>query len=98
MMTKNQVNEGEQMEMLAIEQVVSQDHMVRKIDAAIGFYFIYPLVERLYSIYGRPSIDAVVLNKFNTLSAFWGVHRVLCFSLASAKTRSTISLHFRRLL
>ncbi|MBD7907970.1 hypothetical protein H9659_06480 [Sporosarcina sp. Sa3CUA8] len=98
MMTKNQVNEREQMEMLAIEKVVLQDHKVRKIDAAIGFYFIYPLVERLYSIYGKPSIDAIVLNKFNTLSAFGVVHRVLCFSLASAKTRSTVSFHFHRLL
>ncbi len=37
MMTKNQINEGEQLEMLTIEQLVPQDHLVRKLDAAIDF-------------------------------------------------------------
>ncbi|WP_262177869.1 MULTISPECIES: hypothetical protein [Bacillales] len=36
-MTKNQINEGEQLEMLTIEQLVPQDHLVRKLDAAIDF-------------------------------------------------------------
>ena len=45
MMTKNQINEREQLEMLTIEQLVPQDHLVRKLDAAIDFSFIYPLVE-----------------------------------------------------
>ncbi len=44
MMTKNQINEREQLEMLTIEQLVPQDHLVRKLDAAIDFSFIYPLV------------------------------------------------------
>jgi len=34
MMTKNQINEREQLEMLTIEQLVPQDHLVRKLDAA----------------------------------------------------------------
>ena len=63
MMTKNQINEREQMEMLTIEQLVPQDHLVRKLDAAIDFSFIYPLVEDLYSTVGRHSIDPVVLIK-----------------------------------
>jgi hypothetical protein len=53
-MTKNQNNEREQLVMLAIEQLVPQDHLVRKLDAAIDFTFIYPLVELLYSNLGRP--------------------------------------------
>ncbi|MBP1913772.1 hypothetical protein J2Z23_000709 [Lederbergia galactosidilyticus] len=40
MMTKNQINEREQLEMLTIEQLVPQDHLVRKLDAAIDFSFI----------------------------------------------------------
>ena len=63
MMTKNQTNEREQLEILTIEQLVPQDHLVRKLDAAIDFSFIYPLVENLYSTIGRPSIDPVVLIK-----------------------------------
>ena len=49
--------------MLTIEQLVPQDHLLRKLDAAIDFSFIYPLVEDLYSLFGRPSIDPVVLIK-----------------------------------
>ena len=63
MMTKNQINEREQLEMLTIDQLVPQDHLVRKLEAAIDFSFIYPLVENLYSAKGRPSIDPVVLFK-----------------------------------
>ncbi len=37
MMTKNQNNEREQLEMLAIEQLVPQYHLVRKPDPAIDF-------------------------------------------------------------
>ncbi|KRG16058.1 hypothetical protein ACA30_03050 [Virgibacillus soli] len=44
MMTKNQNNGREQLEMLTIEQLAPQDHLVRKLDAAIDFSFIYPLV------------------------------------------------------
>ncbi|MBP1915301.1 hypothetical protein J2Z23_002259 [Lederbergia galactosidilyticus] len=43
-MTKNQNNGREQLEMLTIEQLAPQDHLVRKLDAAIDFSFIYPLV------------------------------------------------------
>ncbi len=56
-MTKNQLNEREQLEILTIEQLVPKDHLVRKLDAAIDFSFIYRLVEDLYSTIGRPSID-----------------------------------------
>jgi hypothetical protein len=60
MMTKNQSNEREQLEMLTIDQVVPEDHLVRKLESAIDFSFIYPLVENLYSRLGRPSIDPVI--------------------------------------
>ena len=63
MMTKNQINEREQLEILTIEQLVPPNHLVRKLDAATDFSFIYPLVENLYSQLGRPSIDPVVLFK-----------------------------------
>ena len=65
MMTKNQVNEREQLEMLTIEQLVPQDHLVRKLEAAIDFPFIYLLVVDLYSLFGRSSLDLGVLNKMS---------------------------------
>jgi hypothetical protein len=52
MMTKNQINEREQLEILTIEQLVPANHLVRKLDPAIDFSFIYPLVENLYSQFG----------------------------------------------
>ncbi|WP_052461684.1 hypothetical protein [Sporosarcina koreensis] len=59
MMKKKQVNERKQMEILAVEQLVPPNHLVRKLDAAIDFSFICPLVENLYSDVGRTSVDPV---------------------------------------
>ncbi|MEO4052699.1 hypothetical protein [Solibacillus sp. CAU 1738] len=43
MRTNNQINERGQLEMLTIEQLVPEDHLVRILDAAIDFNYIYPL-------------------------------------------------------
>ena len=66
-MTKNQTNEGEPLEILTIEQLVPQDHLVLKLDAGMVSSFIYPLVENLYSTIGRPSIDPVLLIKMTLI-------------------------------
>jgi len=73
MMTKNQMNQREQLEILTIEQLVPHDHLARKLDAAIDFSFIYPLVEDLYSTVGRPSIDPVVLIKMTFIQYTFGI-------------------------
>ena len=44
MITKNNKT-IDQIQMVSIEQLVPQDHILRKIDAAIDFDFIYDLVE-----------------------------------------------------
>ena len=36
-MTKNQMNERNQLEMLTIEQLVPENHLVRKLDATLTF-------------------------------------------------------------
>lgn len=59
MMTKNQINEREQLEILTMEQLVPSDHLVRKLDAAIEFSFIYPIVEPLYSTANCPFLTDV---------------------------------------
>lgn len=48
---------------VTMEELVPQDHFLRKLDAAISFDFIYDLVSPLYSSRGRPSIDPVLLVK-----------------------------------
>ena len=44
-----------------IDDLVPDNHLVRKIESSIDWNFIYPLVEDLYSKQGRKSIDPVVL-------------------------------------
>ena len=53
---------------LTIEEMVPQDHLVRKLEAGIDFNFIYKKVETLYSSIGKPSIDPVVLFKLLILN------------------------------
>lgn len=47
--------------------------LVRKLETAIDFSFIYPLVEGLYSKLGRPSIDPVVLFKMTFIQYVFGI-------------------------
>ena len=64
----------EQIQMVSIEQLVPQDHLLRKIDAAIDFDFIYDLVEDKYCAdNGRPSIDPVVLIKIAVIQYMFGI-------------------------
>lgn len=73
MMTKNQNVERDQIEMITIDELIPQDHLVRKLEATIDFSFIYPLVEPLYSTFGRPSIDPVVLFKMTFVQYLFGI-------------------------
>ena len=59
--------------MLIIDDLVPKDHLVQKIDAAIQFDFIYPIVESTYSTYDRPSIDPVVLIKLIFIQYLFGI-------------------------
>ena len=64
----------DQIQMVSIEQLVPQDHILRKIDAAIDFDFIYDLVEERYCPdNGRPSIDPVVLIKIAVIQYMFGI-------------------------
>ena len=45
MMSKNLNHEREPLEMLTIDQLVPSNHLVRKMDAALDFSFIYPMIE-----------------------------------------------------
>ena len=61
---KKGTEEREQYELICIDDLVQENHVLRKIDAAIGFTHIYELVGKLYCPdNGRPSIDPVVIFK-----------------------------------
>ena len=61
MMTKNADKNREQMMMFSMDDMVPQNHMLRLIDKAINWNFIYDLVEEKYCPNnGRPSMDPVM--------------------------------------
>jgi transposase len=74
MLTKSNSINRDQLEMVTLEQLVPENHLVRKIEAAIDFSFIYPLVKDMYSLdRGRPSIDPVVLIKMTFIQYMFGI-------------------------
>ncbi len=59
--------------MVCIEDLVPQDHLLRKVENAIDFDFIYDEVKDLYSEdKGRPSIDPVCLVKLCIINYLYG--------------------------
>ena len=63
-----------QMQVLCIDQLVPQDHLVRKLEDAIDFDFIYDEVKGLYcEDNGRPSVDPVTLFKIVFTQYMFGI-------------------------
>ena len=59
---------------MSLEEMVPQDHLLRKIDTAIDFKKIYEFVEDLYcEDNGRPSVDPVVLFKIVLIQHIYGI-------------------------
>ena len=74
MMTKNADKKREQMMMFSMDSMVPQDHMLRLIDKAINWNFIYDLVEDKYcQNNGRPSMDPVMLVKIPFIQYLYGI-------------------------
>lgn len=63
-----------QIEIVLIEDLVPQDHLLRKIDKTIDFSFIRDLVKDLYCAdNGRPPVDPVVLFKILFIGYLYGI-------------------------
>lgn len=73
MMGKKDTINKQQVEMISLDQVVPNEHMIRKLEKAIDLSFIYPIVEGLYSPNGAESIDPVVLIKLNIIQYTFGI-------------------------
>ena len=56
-----------------LEELVPENHLLRIIDKAIDFNFIYDEVENLYSEKGRPGIDPVSLFKIVFIQYLFGI-------------------------
>src|SRR5690606_37808076 len=73
MLSKHNPIQRDQIEMIALDELVPANHLVRKIEAAIDFSFIYDLVKDMYSEVGRPSIDPVILIKLTFIQYTFGI-------------------------
>ena len=65
-MTKR-INKQFANEFINIEEMIPQDHFLRVIEKYFDWNFVYEEVEKLYSKFGRKSIDPVVLVKIHIL-------------------------------
>jgi len=74
MMTQNADKKREQMQIFCMDDLVPQDHLLRVIDKAINWNFIYELVEDKYCAdNGRPSLDPVMLIKLVLIQYLYGI-------------------------
>lgn len=74
MMTRERADGRSQIEIISLDDMVPRDHLVRKLEAAIDWSFIYDMVEPLYcEDNGRPSLDPVTLIKLPILQYMFGI-------------------------
>lgn len=74
MMTQNNDKKREQVQMFCMDDMVPQGHLLRIIDRAINWNFIYDLVKDKYSQEnGRPSMDPVMLIKIPFIQYLYGI-------------------------
>jgi transposase len=74
MLTQNGEKKRDQIQIFCMDDLVPKDHLLRMIDEAIDWSFIYELVEEKYSAdQGRPSIDPVVLIKIPFIQYLYGI-------------------------
>lgn len=74
MLSKKSEKNRCQINMVCIEDLVPENHILRSIDRAIDFNFIYDMVKDLYcENNGRPSVDPVVLFKIVLIQYTFGI-------------------------
>ena len=90
-MLERNVDLRNEIKILCIEDLVPQDHLLRRIEKAIDFDEIYPMVERYYcEDNGRPAADPVVLVKIVLIWHIFGLR-----SLRQTLKEITVNLAYR---
>ncbi len=56
-----------------LEELIPENHLLKRIDRAIDFDFIYDLAQPYYSDKGRPSIDPVCMIKMLLVGYLYGI-------------------------
>ena len=73
-MLKQRREKQQEMELVIMEQMIPEDHLLRKVDRAVDFSFIYELCAPLYCAdNGRPAIDPEVLFRMLLVGYLYGV-------------------------
>lgn len=73
-MIKKSSSRQHTLEMVILEELVPQDHLLRQIDKYIDFEFIHDRVRHLYcENNGRPAVDPVVLFKMLFIGYLFGI-------------------------
>lgn len=73
-MLEKRASRREQIEFICLEDLVPQDHLLRKIENAVDFNKIYEFVNELYcEDNGRPSIDPIILFKMVLIQHLYGI-------------------------
>ena len=73
-MLSREQKERSQSEIICIDDLVLETHLLRKIDETVDFKKIYDIVGKLYSAdKGRPSTDPVVLFKAAMIQHIYGI-------------------------
>ncbi len=70
---RKNINNRRETEVVLLDELVPKFHLLRKIDRAVDWNKIYPIVEGTYSKIGRPSIDPVVLVKMVMIQHIYGI-------------------------
>ena len=74
MLHEEPTKKREQISLVCIDELVPQNHLLRKIDRVIDWSFIYDLVKEKYSPdFGRPSVDPVILIKIVLIQYLYGI-------------------------
>lgn len=74
MMTRGGGKKREQIEFTSLDELVPEDHLVRKLENAIDWRFVYEMVEgSFYEDNGRPSLDPVVLIILPVIQYLFGI-------------------------
>ena len=68
------LDERRETKIVCLEDLVPDDHLLRKIEKAVDFEEIYPMVEKYYcGDNGRPAVDPVVLVKIVLIWHLFGI-------------------------
>lgn len=65
--------EGKLYYQLSLDQLIPQDHLLRRIGEAVDFSFVRPLCRPFYSHTGQPSVDPVVIFKMLLVGYLFGI-------------------------